>query len=196
MRLKTLLTSIYEPFGNHWVKSNGIVFDAARQAGLTLAGSIALSVGRKKTVRLPGDIDFVCETVSQARDFIKRLEDFLLKKSVYWKVQINSKTAFCPDGCTVHFRFTAPFWLPICIMVIPKVSYWRVTGGDQIQNFDDVVKAAKALDERDGKGRLDEEPKSDQEPPEIPWEEPRDTIRIPLEFEKSDIQEHTYPAPR
>lgn len=158
MRLKTLLESLYEPFGNQWVRQNGFVFDTARKTGLTLAGSIALSVGRKKAVRSPGDIDFVCASVSEARHFTNLLEDYLLTKSVYWKVQINSKTCFCPKGVSAHIRFTAPFWLPICIMVIGEVRNWRTKGGNFIQKFDDVVEAARELDERDNKGRLEEDP--------------------------------------
>ena len=177
MKLKSLLTQIYEPFGNAWVKQNGIVFDQARKVGLTLAGSIALAVGRKKAVRLPGDIDFVCSTIQEARAFVAALEDFLLKRSVYWKVQTNSRTSFCPENCTAHVRFTAPFWLPICIMVIGEVRHWRTDGGNLVQQFDDVVKAAKSLDERDGKGRIQEEPVeaagSDDIPApehhEVPW---------------------------
>jgi hypothetical protein len=165
MKLKDLLAQIYEPLGNQWVKQNGIVFDQARVAGLTLAGSIALSVGRKKAVRLPGDIDFVCPTIKEARAFVAALEDFLLKRSVYWKVQTNSRTPFCPKGCPAHVRFTAPFWLPICIMVIGEVRFWRVDGGSKIQQFDDVVTAAKSLDEKDGKGRL-EDVVDEEAPPE------------------------------
>lgn len=197
MKLKTLLGQIYEPFGNEWVKQNGFVFDKARQTGATLAGSIALAVGRKKAVRPPGDLDFVCQSIQEARNFIHALEDFLFKRSIYWKVQINSKTAFCPDGCSVHFRFTAPFWLPICVMVIPEVRFWRVDGGNQIQQFDDVVRAAKALDDRDGKGRINVDEFDDiqfPDPPEEPYEEPRDKFGIQMESHL-DEQDHTY-SPR
>lgn len=153
MRLKTLLGSLYEPFGNEWVKKNGFVFDAANRAGLSLAGSIAIAVGRKKAIKSPGDIDYVCSSVEDARKFIADIEKFLLTKSTYWSVQTNSKTAFCPDGCSVHFRIKTAFWLPVCVMVIPEVNYWRVSGGYKIQSFDDVVEAAKLLEERDGKDR-------------------------------------------
>lgn len=153
MKLKTLLGKIYEPFGNEWVKHNGFVFDQARACGLALAGSIAIAVSRKKAIKLPGDIDFVCQNNSEAQYFINILQDYLLKKSVYWKIQVNSKTHFCPKGCTAHFRITVPFWLPICVMVIGEVKYWRIEGGNQIQQFNDVVNAAKALEERDGKDR-------------------------------------------
>lgn len=156
MKLKPLLASLYEPFGNEWVKQNGIIFDQARKHSLTLAGSIAIAVGRKKAIRPPGDIDFVCVDITQARAFVHGLEDFLLTRSVYWKVQTNSKTSFCPRGCTAHVRFTAPFWLPVCVMVIPEVHAWLIEGGYSIQQFNDVVAAAKELDSRDGKGRVDD----------------------------------------
>lgn len=167
MKLKSLLGQIYEQFGHEWVKQNGFVFDTARKCELTLAGSIGLAVARKKAIRPPGDIDFVCASNEEAMHFINKLQGFLLKRSVYWRILVNSRTAFCPKGCTAHFRFVSPFWLPICVMVIGEVRHWRVSGGNLIQNFDDVVQAAKDLDERDGKGRLDEEPKEDPDPRQV-----------------------------
>lgn len=164
LKLKTLLGQIYEPFGNEWVKKNGIVFDVARSTGITLAGSIAIAVARKKAVKPPGDIDFVCGSPNEALHFINALQDYLLGKSVYWKVQVNSRTCFCPNGCTAHFRLTAPFWIPICVMVIREVKHWRTGGGNLIQSFDDVVAAAKDLELRDGKDRTShlEEPDDDR----------------------------------
>lgn len=167
MKLKTLLGQIYEPFGNEWVKQNGIVFDVARTTGITLAGSIAIAVARKKAIKLPGDIDFVCHSDDEALHFINSLQDYLLSKSVYWKVQVNSRTCFCPTGCTAHFRLTAPFWLPICVMVIGEVRHWRAGGGNLIQDFNDVVESAKELEARDGKDRtshLEEQPDDDRFP--------------------------------
>lgn len=183
MKLKTLLGQIYEPFGNEWVKANGYVFDSARKCELTLAGSIAIAVSRKKAIRPPGDIDFVCSSFEAARHFTGTLEEFLIKRSVYWKTLTNSKTPFCPDGCSIHIRFVAPFWLPICIMVIPEVNHWRVSGGDLIQNYEDVVEAAKLLDERDGKGRVEEEP--------------RERVGLPIEhheawMDSESSEQHTY----
>jgi hypothetical protein len=153
MKLKSLLGQIYEPFGNEWVKGSGIVFDIARNSNVSLAGSIAIAVARKKAAKAPGDIDFVAPNSEDAQKFIAALQNYLLTKSVYWKVQVNSRTHFCPKGCVAHFRMTVPFWLPICVMVIGEVSSWRVEGGNQIQSFDDVVEAAKDLQLRDGKDR-------------------------------------------
>lgn len=170
MKLKTLLGQIYEPFGNEWVKQNGFVFDAARTTGITLAGSIAIAVARKKAVKPPGDIDFVCSSNAEALHFLNVLQEYLLSKSVYWKVQVNSRTCFCPTGCTAHFRLTAPFWLPICIMVIGSVNHWRVSGGNLIQDFADVLESAKDLEARDGKDRTShlDEPDDDRFPIHIP----------------------------
>lgn len=153
MSLQTLLYEIYEPFGNEWVTKNSYVFSAAKRASLSLAGSIAISIGRKKAIKNPGDIDYVCSSVDEARKFITDLEKLLFQKSTYWSVQTNSKTAFCPEGCSAHFRIKTAFWLPICVMVIPEVHFWRVKGGHKIQSFDDVVESAKLLEERDGKDR-------------------------------------------
>jgi hypothetical protein len=157
MRFNEYLQSIYATVGNEWVNRNGIVFLSATTEGLAIAGSIAVAIGRKKAIRIPGDIDLVCAEVKQAKAFIARLEDKLMQSSVYWKVQTNNRTAFCPDGCTTHFRITAPFWLPICVMVIGEVKMWRTQGGNPVQQFEDVVRAAEALDERDGRDRLTEE---------------------------------------
>lgn len=169
MKLTSLLSQIYEPFGNEWVKQNTFVFDVARKTGITLAGSIAIAVARKKAIKSPGDIDFVCHSPNEAQHFINTLQDYLLTKSVYWKVQINSRTDFCPKGCTAHFRFTAPFWLPICVMVIGEVQHWRITGGNFIQDFNDVVQSAKDLELRDGKDRTShlEIPDDDRTPVHI-----------------------------
>lgn len=190
MKLKDLLSTIYESLGNHWVAQNGIVFDQARVAGLTLAGSIALAVGRKKAVRPPGDIDFVCATIGEARTFVAALENFLLKRSVYWKVQTNSRTAFCPDGCTAHVRFTAPFWLPVCVMVIGEVRHWRVEGGNLIQQFDDVVKAAKSLDERDGKGRMEDPNEPSERVLVIPLVLDENGSRLVLDPQQTGLDPH------
>lgn len=177
MKLKTLLGQIYEPFGNEWVRQNGFVFDAARTSGITLAGSIAIAAARKKAVKSPGDIDFVCASNAEALHFLNALQEYLLSKSVYWKVQINSRTCFCPTGCTAHFRLTAPFWLPICIMVIVELHHWRVSGGNLIQDFSDVVESARELEERDGKDRTShlDEPDDDRFP-----------IHIPVDLSESD----------
>lgn len=184
MKFREHLEEIYAPAGNEWVNRNGFVFYAAKQSDLSIAGSIAISLGRKKSIKIPGDIDFVCDNNQAALEFVDRLQNKLLSMSVYWRVQFNSKTEFCPDGCSVHIRFTAPFWLPICVMVVEKVNFWRTNGGNQIQSFNDVIKAAKELDERDGKGRVPEDLEE--------WVEPREPVHQDLYEEEPSVFERLF----
>lgn len=157
MKFTELLTSIYGD--KLWIERNNFVFWAARKSGLSLGGSIGIAVSRKKMVNQPNDIDFLAHNFGCAQSFIHLLERKLFQRKSYWKTMVNHGTDFCPEGVETHIRFQCFLWLPICIMVLPKgkLSSWRTSQGMQIQNFKDIVSAAKALDERDEKGRITSE---------------------------------------
>jgi len=152
------LEKIYKPVGEtDWVKQNSFIFTMASINNLAIAGSIAIAVARKKAVKIPGDIDFVCDSVEQAKKFISSVENKLWDYSCYYRVLTNHKTKFCPPGCSVHFRIITPFWMPICVMVIDPAMFqwWLFCKCYNVQNFNKVVQAAKDLDARDGKKRME-----------------------------------------
>ncbi len=187
MKFTEHLNSIYSQFSPEtWVNQNSFVFYNAKKCGLALAGSIAISVGRKKAIKIPGDIDFVSPSLEKAMEFVGILQAKLFQYPSYWKVMINNRTAFCPPGCTTHIRVQTGFWLPICIMVIPTDTFhvWRTEGAQIIQKFDDVVLAAEALDERDEKGRITEEIKADKGEPIESIITPDDYLEEIGEFER------------
>jgi len=155
-KLISSLEGIYSPQGDvSWVKRNSFIFTQAAVNDLAIAGSIAIAIARKKSIRQPGDIDFVCDSIERARSFIKAVEDKLLDYSCYYKVMTNHKTSFCPPSCSAHFRIITPFWMPICVMVIDPsmLRWWIHCGSYNVQDFNSVIDAAKALDERDNRGR-------------------------------------------
>lgn len=160
MKFTEFLTTVYPPDFNedYWIENNNYVFWAAREHGLALAGSIAIAVSRKKAVKKPGDIDLVASNLIQAFQFIYTLQEKLLTYKAFWNIRVNNRTDFCPPGSTCHIRFMSPFWMNICVMVIPEENFkiWRSSQGMMIQDFNSILSAAKAMDERDGKNRIEQ----------------------------------------
>jgi len=195
MKLTELLTTVYAGFNeSKWIEHNNYVFWAARKHNLALCGSIAIAIARKKAIKIPGDIDLVCGSQSQAFQFINTLQEKLLTKKTYWSTRVNSGTDFCPPGSTTHIRFNCGFWLPICVMVIPEENfkYWRSAQGTMIQDFSVVINAAKAMDERDSKGRIESISEPDGSPVKIQLEDP--FIEVVSQLDEPDMP-HYDPRP-
>lgn len=166
MKFTDHLKTIYIDFEPEtWVHQNSFVFHTAKKCGLAICGSIAIAVGRKKAIKKPGDIDFVASDLTAATAFVGALQAKLFQYPSFWKVMINNQTSFCPPGCVTHFRIQTGFWMPICVMVLPKDKFniWYTEGGQIIQQFNNVIDAASELQERDGKERVTEEVLADKE---------------------------------
>lgn len=150
------LKELYTPFGNEWVEKNRFVLQEAKDCGLALAGSIGGAVASKKAKKAPGDIDFVTSNVGAALRFVSRLQDKLLQYPTYWQIQANHQTKFCPDNCDCHFRFHAPFWLPICVFVLKDGLFrqWFTPDAFPVQFFGDIRAQAEEMEKRDGRKRV------------------------------------------
>lgn len=78
------LSSIYKDFeADKWVNQNALPFSHAKNSGLAIAGSIAISIARKKAIKKPGDIDFVTDDIEAALYFIRLLERKMLTLKSY-----------------------------------------------------------------------------------------------------------------
>jgi len=168
------ISGLYSEFGcTEWVKRNSYVLTAAASSGLAIAGSLAIAICRTKASKVPADLDFVCSSKQDAKEFIDRLESKLEQGKCYWSIRTNFGTKFCPPGSLIHYRIETPFWMPVCVMVINPESFgcWDYCQYYHVQHFGDVVRAAKALDERDKKGRVDCEIEKESKSVEIPINE-------------------------
>lgn len=156
MNIQEKLESVYlETKQIEWIKGNRFVFEQAKINGLALAGSIAIALAKKRSSKLPSDIDFVCASAAEAMAFIQALEFKLMGYKSHWRVYVNHNNEYCPPGCSTHFRFQSAMWLPICIMVIPheRFKFWFCEGGARVQIFELVKKAGEDIGVIDGKDR-------------------------------------------
>lgn len=152
----TALQEIYNSVGNKWIIKNSLVLKIAQQSGISLGGSIAMAITRKKAIKIPGDLDFFTDDVTKAEDFINRITRFLNnRKNTYYNIRINNETTHCLEGVKRHYRIVVPFWLPICVMVLDKPIRQFFWYRQPVQYFDDVVEAAKKVTLIDGKERID-----------------------------------------
>ena len=138
---------------SRWIKNNSIVIDLAMRHKMAIAGSFAIGLSTKNPHKEPGDIDFVCESPTEAMEFISALALFLAKKNVHYQIRSNNNNKYMAPLATNHFRLFCPFWKEICIMVIPKVDfyYWK---GLRIQLYKSVRAAMEAIEIKSPKGRL------------------------------------------
>lgn len=147
----------YTPTGNTgWIDNLRHTFEDAKLHGLALAGSVAASVAYGTATKPPKDVDFVTDSLHAALAFLHTLQVRLASHSIHWKIGVNSHNDHTPPGCITHFRFWCPFWLPICVMVIPAEDFkcWYSVGGQPIQIFGKVKAAGDACGEKDGKVRI------------------------------------------
>jgi hypothetical protein len=150
------LSSLYRDFDESWVLKNSLILNLTRKHKLSFGGSIAMAITRKKAIRKPGDIDLFTNSNEDALEFIGSIIKYLHnKKGSFYRIYVNNETKFTLEGVKSHYRIVGPpYWLPICIMVLKKPIRSYFYHGAKVQFFDDVVKAAKEVTEKDGKERV------------------------------------------
>ena len=146
-RLLYKLNSLYAEAGNEWVGKNSFPLTYAHMDYVALCGSIgkAVCLGRTYNDRQPNDMDFVAKSLDDAMAFHNRICKRLSEYSIYFKVTHNSKTDFCLSGCTYHIRIFSPFWLPICIFVVPNAKFWNFNNRFLVQDIDQIIKSQNEL---------------------------------------------------
>lgn len=174
-----------------WIKANEFVFQAAKDCGLAVAGSIARALGRKRADSPPNDIDFVAVSEHDAMAFISALQVKLLTYPTHFRIYVNSRNEYVPPGSLIHFRIQTAFWLPICVMVIAPEAFkfWFAQGGMRVQLFKLAAEAGRRLDERDNKGRCEGEE-------ELAADEEANTPALMLQFTMGEAKaERFYGTP-
>ena len=152
--LLSKLNSVYQGVGNKWVMKNSFVLTYAHMDNVALCGSVGKSVcmGRPYNDIEPNDIDFVTKSLQDALGFHNRICKRLSQYAMYYKVYHNSKTEFCQSGCEYHIRILSPFWMPICIFVVPNAEFWVFNNKFYIQNIDQIIKAQNEINNIKSKG--------------------------------------------
>jgi hypothetical protein len=152
--LVVALEELYKPLGSEWVNQNSLVINAANRCGLTIGGSIAMAISRKKPHKIPGDIDYFTDNINHLFSFITEIQKYLLqRKGTNFMMGFNIENDYVLEGVKCHVRIKVPFWKPICVMVLKepvRKFYWHKMA---VQYFEDVIKAAKQATEIDGKER-------------------------------------------
>jgi hypothetical protein len=158
--MKTLAT-----LGNDFNKRHGWLLYTAKRLGVALCGGCAAAVTKGNAEYVPKDIDFVAKQ-SDALLFIAAINEFMLKRSVHYRVYANSKNKFVPKTATAHFRITSPLWLPVCLFLIPddKFRSYRIARGHILQLYTDIQSAAADMTEIDSKPRMASEPEEAPDP--------------------------------
>lgn len=154
----------------------------AKANEVAICGSCAASVVMSRTDYVPPDLDLVT-TKANALRFIDAINHFLLEKNVHYRIYANCNNDFVPNPAIGHFRIQCPFWIPVCLFVLPhdQFRYYRIHGGHLLQMAKDVKQAADALTERDEKPRLANEPMEDLE--DLPDEQALDDGPDPMFFD-------------
>jgi hypothetical protein len=148
--MKTIQT-----LGVDFNKRHSWLMTTARRSGLALCGGCAAAITKGDTAYAPKDIDFVA-TKAAAVAFISKINEFLLEKSVHYRVYANSRNRFVPSAANAHFRITCGYWLPVCLFVLPDDGFraYRIKGGHSVQIYSEVRAAADELTEVDAKPRI------------------------------------------
>lgn len=186
--MKTLLT-----LGKEFNHRHFWLLKTAKECGVALCGGCAAAVTKGKTDYVPADLDFAAKR-ADALGFVAAINSFMLERSAHYRIFVNSQNKFVPSAATAHFRITGPFWLPICLFVLPDEDFkcYRIKGGHFLQIYSQIKAAADELTQIDHKPRLTAENDQDDEPhpllqPAV-YDEP-DTIPINLHsFGDSDAK--------
>jgi hypothetical protein len=141
--------------GSEFVRKHEWLLETARSCEVAICGGCAAAIVKSKTDYQPADIDMVT-TKANALRFIDQVNHFLLDKSVHFRLYVNSHNSFVPKPAVSHYRIQAPFWLPICLFIVPhdQFRFYRIAQGHLLQLPQDVKKAADTLAEKDGKPRI------------------------------------------
>lgn len=164
--MKTLDT-----LGPDFLRRHEWLLAVAKMNEVALCGGCAAAVSKDRSDYVPADLDLVT-TKANALRFVDAVNHFLLDKQVHYRIYANCHNDFVPAPATGHFRIQCPFWLPVCLFIIPhdQFRFYRIQGGHLLQLPADVKQAADALTERDEKPRLANEEAPDIELPDSPEE--------------------------
>lgn len=144
-----------ETLGPDFVRKHQWLLDMAKACDVALCGGCAAAISKGREDYVPADMDLVA-TKGSALRFVDNINHFLLSKNVHFRVYVNSNNDFVPFPALAHFRVQCPFWVPICLFVLPddRFRFYRIQGGHMLQLPGDVKQAADALTEKDKKPRL------------------------------------------
>ena len=156
-----------ETLGHGFVGKHQWLLDMARACDVALCGGCAAAISKGREDYVPADLDLVA-TKGSALRFIDNINHFLLSRNVHFRVYVNSRNDFVPFPALAQFRVQCPFWVPVCLFVLPDdgFRFYRIQGGHMLQLPRDVKQAADALTEKDEKPRLANE--------EVDFDEPVD----------------------
>ena len=172
-----LLSEIYEQAGNEWVSKNGRVIILACKHGLAFGGSIAMAFGHKRPGKIPGDFDFVADSLSQALAYASDLICQCDKYRGAFKVYVQNKTDWVPVEATAHVRIRSTLFMDVCVFVRPGIKFWYPCKNTKVQDYNEVKKSADNLTERDKKERV------------IKPETPKDTTLEDDSDDRHDVQQ-------
>ena len=189
--MKTIQT-----LGEHFVKQHNWLLSVAKSCEVALCGGCAAAVVSDNQHYIPIDIDFAT-TKANALRFIDAINHFLIDRSVHYRIYVNSKNSFVPEPALSHFRVQCPFWLPVCLFVLPhdEFHYFRIQGGHLVQLPEEIAYAADQMTELDDRPRLASkladmdlgeidlgEPETGEDPDDNVWDyEPQEITNLPDE---------------
>lgn len=141
--------------GDSFLRRHDWLLDAAKSCEVAICGGVAAAICKERSDYVPADLDLV-STKANALRFLDQVNHFLLEREVHYRVYVNSRNVYVPAPATNHFRIQTPFWLPVCLFVLPHdgFRYYRIQGGHLLQWAEDVKAAADGLTQTDAKPRL------------------------------------------
>lgn len=152
--MKTIYT-----LGEAFVHKHRWLLEMARYCEVAICGGCAAAIVKENEDYIPGDLDFVT-TKGNALRLIDNINHFLLDYKVHYRIGVNSKNDFVPPSALAHFRVMCPFWLPVCVFVLPddKFKYYRINDGYLLQYAEHVQAAADEMTLIDGRPRIASQP--------------------------------------
>lgn len=150
----TKMKNIYT-LNDSFVSRHIWLLELARSCEVAICGGCAAAICKDNRSYEPADLDLV-STKANALRFINEVNHFMLQRGVHYRVLVNSQNDFVPPPAVAHFRVLAPFWVPVCLFVLPheKFRYYRIQEGYLIQLPQDIKEAADHMTERDERERI------------------------------------------
>ena len=144
-----------DTLGPQFIRKHEWLLNMAKACEVAICGGCAAAISKGLEDYVPADLDLVA-TKGAALRFVDNVNHFLLSKSIHFRVYANSRNTFVPKPANAHFRIQCPFWVPVCLFVLPDDAFrfYRIQGGHLIQLPGDVKQAADNLTETDQKPRL------------------------------------------
>jgi hypothetical protein len=157
--------------GDNFVRQHDFLLQMAKFNEVAICGGCAAAISKGRTDYIPADIDLVT-TKANALRFVDAINHFLLDKQVHYRIYVNSHNDFVPTPAVGHFRIQCPFWVPVCLFIIPhnRFRFYRIQGGHLLQLPQDVKQAADALTKTDQKPRLANEEAEEWD--DVPFDKP------------------------